>query len=289
MPVAARCSCVRESRDSLSQPRAVCDNVAAICAHLQQHQQQHSAASSTSLQVVSPLTDACSCATVAPHFVVDTSGGHWRCTRFVEGSVSLEVISSTALATSVAAAFGHFSSCMRSFTGSLVDTIPGFHHTPRRLEAWQHAYESCSLPDRLLASQHYVAFVRERSARAGELVDAMRSGRIPTSVSHNDAKIGNVLLKQGDHSFMCIIDFDTTMPGTPLYDFGDLCRTAVPGCEEDEPQLQRIELRLDMFRALTRGFIQGCGGCLAQAEAELLCTAVWTITFEQGAAVKTTT
>jgi hypothetical protein len=82
---------------------------------------------------------------------------------------------------------------------------------------------------------------------------------------------------------MCIIDFDTTMQGTPLYDFGDLCRTAVPGCEEDEADLQSIALRLDMFRALARGFMQGCGGSLTQAEADLLCTAVWVITFEQGA------
>jgi aminoglycoside phosphotransferase (APT) family kinase protein len=202
------------SRDTSLQPRAVCDNVAAICAHLQQ--QLHAAGPSVALQVVPPLANASSCSIVGPHFVVDTSGGHWRCTRFVEGSVSLEVISSTSLATSVAAAFGHFSSCMRSFTGSLVDTIPCFHNTPRRLVAWQHALDSCTLPDRLLASQHYVTFVRERSARAGALVDAMRSGRIPTSVSHNDAKIGNVLLKKDDHSFMCIIDFDTTMQGTPL-------------------------------------------------------------------------
>ena len=82
---------------------------------------------------------------------------------------------------------------------------------------------------------------------------------------------------------MCIIDFDTTMQGTPLYDFGDLCRTAVPGCEEDEADLQSIELRLEMFRALARGFMQGCGGGLTQTEADLLCTAVWVITFEQGA------
>ena len=169
-------------------------------------------------------------------------------------------MSSAALATSVAAAFGHFSSF-------------------RRLAAWQHAVDSCALPDRLLAAQHYVAFVHERTARAGVLVSAMCSGAIPTSVSHNDAKIGNVLLKQSDHSFMCIIDFDTTMQGTPLYDFGDLCRTAVPGCEEDERELANIQLRMAMFRALTRGFIQGCGGRLTQAEAQLLCTAVWVITF----------
>ena len=70
-----------------------------------------------------------------------------------------------------------------------------------------------------------------------------------------------------------------------MYDFGDLCRTAVPGCEEDEPQLQAIELRLDVFRALTRGFMQGCGRLLAPEEAELLCTAVWIITFEQGSQI----
>jgi hypothetical protein len=151
----------------------VCNNVAAICAHLQQ--QQHKTPSSVALQVISPLSSSSSSPfAIAPNYLVDATGGHWRCTRYVEGSVSLEVISSTALAFSVAAAFGHFSSCMRSFTGHLADTIPGFHDTPHRLAVLQRAVDACALPERLQASQQYIAFVRERSARAGILIEAMR-------------------------------------------------------------------------------------------------------------------
>jgi hypothetical protein len=188
---------------------------------------------------------------------------------------------------------------MRSFSGSLVDTIPGFHDTPLRLQAWQSALAVCTSPHRLETAQPYVAFVQQRASDAGLLVEAMRSGRIPTSVSHNDAKIGNVLFDQRDGSFICIIDFDTTMQGTPLYvetklppaffcnislryDFGDLCRSAVPCCEEDEADLRKIELRMDFFRALARGFIQGCGNLLTRAESEMMWTAAWVITFEQG-------
>ena len=219
----------------------MCDNVAAICSHLQQ--QQHSAPQ-TLLHVIPPLHSSSSSFTLGPHFVVDAAGSHWRCTRYVEGSVTLHVISSPSLASSVAAAFGHFSSCMRTFTATLADTIPSFHHTPRRLAAWQHALHACALSHRLVESQLYVAFVRQRATRAGELVDAMASGRIPTTASHNDAKIGNVLLRAGaatsfvhcfiatiftretdDLSFMCIIDLDTTMQGTPL-----CVRTSLPHC-----------------------------------------------------------
>lgn len=151
----------------------MCDNVAAICAHLQQP--EHKTPSSVALQVVSPIASSSSSPFVlAPHYLVDATGGHWRCTRYVEDSVSLEVISSTELACSVAAAFGHFSFCMRSFTGRLADTIPGFHDTPRRLAVFQHAVDACTQPERLHASQPYIAFVRERSARAGALVEAMR-------------------------------------------------------------------------------------------------------------------
>ena len=155
----------------------MCDNVAAICAHLQQP--EHKTPSSVALQVISPITSSSSSSSsspfvLAPHYLVDATGGHWRCTRYVEDSVSLEVISSTELACSVAAAFGHFSSCMRSFTGRLADTIPGFHDTPRRLAVFQHAVDACTQPERLHAAQPYIAFVRERSARAGTLVEAMR-------------------------------------------------------------------------------------------------------------------
>ena len=148
---------------------------------------------------------------------------------------------------------------MSTFTGTLVDTIPGFHDTPLRLAAFHQSLTSCALPDRLQQAQPYITFVQQRASRAGVLVDAMRSRLIPTRVSHNDAKIGNVLLRRDDLQFMCIIDFDTTMEGTPLYDFGDLCRTAVPGCEEDEEEGGGGDGGVGDDEFLKEGLIRGGG------------------------------
>jgi hypothetical protein len=136
----------------LLQARAVCDNVAAICDHLQQQQQQQQqqSGSATVLQVIPPThpPPPSSSITLGSHYVVDATGSFWRSTRYIEGSVTLDVITSPALATAVAAAFGHFSSCMRSFNGVLADTIPHFHHTPRRVRAWELALLNCPLPQR---------------------------------------------------------------------------------------------------------------------------------------------
>lgn len=75
-------------------------------------------------------------------------------------------------------------------------------------------------------------------------------------MTHNDTKLNNVLLDDVTAEGVCVIDLDTTMPGSALYDFGDMVRTAVPKLAEDSTDLTSMDLKIDMFEALLSGYTQ---------------------------------
>jgi hypothetical protein len=72
------------------------------------------------------------------------------------------------------------------------------------------------------------------------------------------------------------------MPGSALYDFGDLVRTSTSPAAEDEMDLSLVRLQLPMFAALVRGYLATARGFLTPREKELLPFAGKLITFEIG-------
>jgi thiamine kinase-like enzyme len=100
--------------------------------------------------------------------------------------------------------------------------------------------------------------------------------------THNDTKLNNLLFDEGSGEAICVIDLDTVMPGLALNDFGDMVRTMTCDAAEDERDLARVTVRLDLFEAVARGYLAEAGSFLTNAERELLSTAGKLITFEQG-------
>jgi Ser/Thr protein kinase RdoA (MazF antagonist) len=122
-------------------------------------------------------------------------------------------------------------------------------------------------------------------ARAHEVsivVDALRDGTLPERVTHNDTKLNNVLLDDITQEGVCVIDLDTVMPGSVLYDFGDLVRTSTSPAAEDETDLAKVRMQFPMFEALIKGYLESAGGFLTPKEKELLPFAGKLITFEIG-------
>lgn len=211
-------------------------------------------------------------------FAVDGEGMYWRLYRYIEGTRSVEQIESAEQCFQVARAFGEFQLQLITLPPPrLHDTIPGFHDTPRRIDALEKATEA-DVADRVKLAGPEIEFVRARGALARVLLDA----GMPERVTHNDTKINNVLLDEHTGEAVCVIDLDTVMPGLALYDFGDMVRTATCTAPEDERDLSRIHARFDYFEALTRGYLSSAGEFLTRTEKELLTAAGKLITFEQG-------
>jgi Ser/Thr protein kinase RdoA (MazF antagonist) len=213
---------------------------------------------------------------------IDAAGNRWRCYHFIEGATGHDVVRSPEQAYAAAKSFGAFQSLLADLPGGrLHETIPDFHHTPSRFARFQQALAKDS-QGRAAASVPEIAFALARAHEVSIVVDALRDGTLPERVTHNDTKLNNVLLDDITQEGVCVIDLDTVMPGSVLYDFGDLVRTSTSPAAEDETDLAKVRMQFPMFEALIKGYLESAGGFLTPKEKELLPFAGKLITFEIG-------
>ena len=214
-------------------------------------------------------------------YAIDSDGNFWRTYLFIEGARGYDEIECDEQAYQAAKAFGAFQNLTANIEGErLHETIPNFHNTSKRLEALEAAISN-NLAGRAETVQTEIAFARARAADCSRITELIASGVIPERVTHNDTKLNNVLLDESTSEGICVIDLDTTMPGSALYDFGDMVRTATPSTREDDPDLKHIGIRLDRFEALVKGYLS-TATFLNKAEIDNLAFSGKLITLECG-------
>jgi hypothetical protein len=215
-------------------------------------------------------------------YAVDADGNYWRVYPFIERATGHDEITANEQAYEAARAFGNFQKLAADLGGErLHETIPNFHNTPMRLEALRAAIES-DVAGRAAEVKSEIDFVMTRAADCSRITDLIASGDIPERVTHNDTKLNNVLLDDLTAEGVCVIDLDTTMPGSALYDFGDMVRTATPTSREDDTDLAKLDVRMDRFEALVRGYLGAAGSFLNGAEVDHLAFSGKLLTLECG-------
>ena len=219
--------------------------------------------------------------TVGGDFHLDASGEYWRVYDFVEDSICLQAPESPEDFYQSAVAFGRFQNQLRDFpAATLCETIPNFHNTPDRYRKFRLAIDTDTM-GRLSTVREEVRFLLEREEEAGQLQRMRENGDLPLRVTHNDTKLNNVMLDKESRKALCVIDLDTVMPGLVAYDFGDSIRFGASTAPEDEKNLDRVEMSLELYEIYARGFVPACGG-LTPAEIESLPLGAKTMTLENG-------
>jgi hypothetical protein len=203
-------------------------------------------------------------------FHVDEEGGTWRTFHFLEGVRTRDTIAEPEQAYQVARAFGSFAASLRDLPGPpLAVTIPRFHDLAARFAAFDEAVAADS--QRRAAS---VSGDIDRAAARFQGLTRLLAERgfadLPRRIAHNDCKIDNAMLDLETGEGLCVIDLDTVMEGTLLCDFGELVRTGTSRSPEDEVDLASIRFELDLFRAATRGYLEGAASLLAEEEIAVL-------------------
>ena len=197
------------------------------------------------------------------HF--DDDGNAWRCYLFVEGTHTVDLVDSEKAAFEAARSFARFQALLADLPGGrLNETIPDFHNTPKRYAAFHAALEADAL-GRAREVGPEIEFALSREEEAGRVRALLASGEMPERATHNDTKINNVLLDDATGEGICVIDLDTLMPGSALYDFGDMVRSATLSVAEDSKDVANAVCRAGIFKALARGFLAG-GDFLAPCE-----------------------
>lgn len=206
----------------------------------------------------------------------------WRAYRFHDELIALNTCRNANDFYESGKAFGRFQALLDNYPAdTLYETIPDFHNTPFRYAQLHEAIKN-DAAGRLVLVKKEVEFALAREKDASIIMDLQEKEILPLRVTHNDAKLNNVLLDPETGEGVCVIDLDTIMPGQAIFDFGDSIRFGASTAAEDEKDLSKVKLDLDLFDAYTKGFLEGCNNVLTDVEKDLLPTGAWMMTLECG-------
>lgn len=214
------------------------------------------------------------------YYIDKTNGSYWRVYTFVEDGVSFEEVTDPEQFYETGIAFGYFQKQLKDFdTSLLVDTIKNFHNTKERYNDFLTALEN-NLSNRAHLVEEEIEFLISRKKYTCVVIDLLEKKLIPIRVTHNDTKLNNVLLHKQTGLALSVIDLDTIMPGSILYDFGDAIRYGANTAAEDEVNLSLVGLDLKLFEAFTKGYLKYTAAIMNKYEIENLAFSALLITYE---------
>lgn len=258
------------SRAAFKKPQELMHNISAVCAFLS----ERSGDPRASMRLVPTLS--------GESFYADEGGDCWRVYDFVTGTVCLQKAESPEDLYKTGYAFGRFQRSLADFpAATLYETIPNFHNTPDRFRLFREAL-SADVCGRAASVREEIDFALAHEGEADAITRALHDGSLPVRVTHNDTKLNNILFDVHTREPLCVIDLDTVMPGSSLYDFGDIIRFGASTAAEDEPDLSRVSVDLSLYETALRGFTEGCGGILTEKELEMLPVGAKLMTLECG-------
>ena len=215
------------------------------------------------------------------YFAVDKDNV-FRVYKFISGTKTIESGATEKDMYSAGKGFGNFTKMLDDFPiNTLYETIKDFHDTPKRVEALKESIEKDTAGRKRYVEKE-IEFALINAEFADKVTKGLASGEIPLRVTHNDTKINNILFDEKSGEALCVIDLDTVMPGSMLYDFGDALRIGASTAAEDETDLEKIHFSEAIFRAFAKGFIGEVKDVMTKREAELFAFSVKLMTYECG-------
>ncbi len=214
-------------------------------------------------------------------FYLDPDGQYWRLYTFIDNAHSYNVVENTEIAHEGGKAFGLFMSLLADLPADrLTETIPDFHNMEKRLVTFNKSVEA-DKANRVKDVSREIEFVRARTEQMLTIPSLIKTGQLPMRTTHNDTKFNNILFDSSDHA-LCIVDLDTVMPGSILFDFGDSIRTGANTANEDEEDLSKVDINLPIYEAYTQGFLKSTFATLNKTEIDNLAFSARFMTFIMG-------
>lgn len=215
-----------------------------------------------------------------PYYITE-SGMLFRMYEYIDEAFSLEKATSEQM-TDAARTLGKFYKLLADYPADTLNVaIPKFHDTRNYYSRFLEAVKSDAV-GRKKTAEAEIAFVVAHENLCDILNNGLADGSIPLRVTHNDTKLNNILFDEKTGKGLCVIDLDTVMPGSLLYDFGDAMRFGASTGAEDEKDLDKIMFDLEMFDAFTKGFAAEMKACMTKAEVDNLVNSCKILTYECG-------
>lgn len=206
---------------------------------------------------------------------------YWRAYLYIENATSYQVVEKPILFYNSAKAFGKFQRLLADFPAEqLHETIKRFHDTKNRYYEFIKAVEEDKL-NRVVTVKDEINFIKDRASECEVILNLINSGDIPLRVTHNDTKLNNIMMDNKTDEGICVLDLDTVMPGTALFDFGDSIRFGASTASEDEKDLGKVSINVALFEEYTKGFLSEAKSTLTECEINHLVFGAKLITLEQ--------
>lgn len=205
---------------------------------------------------------------------------YYRAYNCIENSISYDVSTDRKVVYKVGQAFGHFQRLLSDYdVDDLETTIPNFHNTPKRFDDFMSDIE-LDVCDRAYEVSDEIITILKNKGCKDKIVNLLKKGTIPVRVTHNDTKVNNVMMDKDTGDYLTVIDLDTVMPGSSLYDYGDGVRSTCATVAEDEQDLDKVELNMELFEEYTRGYLSEMADYLTEDEVCNMGESIKVITFE---------
>ncbi|MCL2629919.1 MAG: phosphotransferase [Firmicutes bacterium] len=207
---------------------------------------------------------------------------YYRVCVFIEGAICYQTAENEEIFYETAIGFGNFANLLSDFNANLLsDTIKDFHDTEKRYTAFEKAVNEDSFK-RVKSAESEIAFALKMKKYAPIITNLLKSGKIPLRVTHNDTKLNNVLFDALTNKALAVIDLDTVMRGSLLYDFGDAIRSGCNSATEDEEDLSKVTFLKDYYQAFLNGYLTALGDKITPCEKEHLSVSALIMTLECG-------
>lgn len=216
-----------------------------------------------------------------PYVFID-GVGYFRVYKFIFDAIAYQNVQKPEHFYQSAVAFGNFAKLLAEFdTSVLYESLPDFHNTEKRYQNFLRAVEEDKM-GRAESVRAEIEFVKERKDYCGRIVNLLKSGEMPTRVTHNDTKLNNVMLDKDSGEPVAVIDLDTVMQGSLCYDFGDSIRFGCNHADEGEPDLTKVNFDIELFKEYTKGYLSAIGDSITEIEKENLAFGAILMTYECG-------
>ena len=215
-------------------------------------------------------------------YVYDETGTrkYYRIYEFIENAVSYDQSQDKEIVYNTGKAFGNFQRLLGNYPMSkLEETIKDFHDTKKRYDKLMDDIKIDS-EGRVAEVANEIVFILMREDICSLIMDDLGTEEIPYRVTHNDTKVNNVMMNKDTGDFLAVIDLDTVMPGSMLFDYGDGIRSTACTAKEDEHDLSKVQMDLDLFKAYTDGYLSEMSESLTYEELSLMAESVRLMTLE---------
>ena len=265
----------RMNKDIFTKPEELMENVVGVTSYLRERIIENGGDPERETLNVIPTPDGAM-------FYKDSKGDYWRAYKFITDALGYDKVENPDDFYQSAVSFGNFQRLLADYPAeTLHETIKGFHDTKARFQVFKEVV-AADVMGRAKDVEKEIQFVLDREADCHVICDALAKGEIPLRVTHNDTKLNNIMIDNRTGKGLCVIDLDTVMPGSSLYDYGDSIRFGASTGAEDEQNLDLIWCDLELFEIYTKGYVEGCGGSLTEKEIRMMPMGAKLMTLECG-------